>query len=98
MLLGGDQLEQELSAAEQIREYSDRVKRIGAEESRLRSSIEALRPWTALELPLEQTETERCSVLLGTMPARTDLTKAQSALAEGTEEAELFPVSSDKSQ
>ena len=98
VLLNGDQLEQELTAAEQIRDYSDRIKRIGAEESRLRSSIEALKPWTALELPLEKTETERCSVLLGTMPVRTDLAGAQSALAESVGEAELFQVSSDKSQ
>ena len=34
------------------------LRRIGAEESRQRSLLEALRPWQALALPLELTETE----------------------------------------
>ena len=89
---------QALETAEALRESSDRIRRIGAEESRLRTAIEALRPWAALELPLECAETGSCSVTLGAAPVRTDPARAEAALAEAAEEAELFPVSTDKSQ
>ena len=97
-LLDAAEMRRELEAAGQIRENGERIKRITAEESRQRSAIEGLRPWTALEMPLEQTETERCSVTLGTVSARVDLTKAEESLAAAAEEAELFKVSADKGQ
>ena len=97
-LLDEQTLQSALDTAEALRESSDRIRRIGAEESRLRSTIESLRPWTALDLPLECTETRSSAVTLGAMPVRSDLTKAEAALAEAAEEAELFPVSADKGQ
>ena len=87
-----------LDTAESLRESSDRIRRIGAEESRLRSTIESLRPWAALDLPLECAETRSCAVTLGAMPLRADPAKAEEALTAAAEEAELFPVSADKSQ
>ena len=97
-LLDEESFRQALDTAEALRESSDRIRRIGAEESRLRSTIEALRPWAALDLPLECAETRSCAVTLGAMPLRTDPGKAGEALAAAAEEAELFPVSADKSQ
>lgn len=97
-LLDEQALQSALDTAESLRESSDRIRRIGAEESRLRSTIESLRPWTALDLPLECTETRSSAVTLGAMPLRADPAKAEAALAEAAEEAELFPVSADKSQ
>ncbi len=97
-LLDGEALNEALRTAEALRESSDRIRRIGAEESRLRTSIEALRPWTSLELPLERNETQTSTVTLGSMPLRMTLGKAEEALALGAEEAELFPVSTDKTQ
>ena len=97
-LLDEERFRQTLQTAEALRESSDRIRRIGAEESRLRAGIESLRPWTALDLPLECAETRSSAVTLGAMPLRTEPAKAEEALAAAAEEAELFPVSADKSQ
>ena len=97
-LLDEERFRQTLQTAEALRESSDRIRRIGAEESRLRAGIESLRPWTALDLPLECAETRSSAVTLGAMPLRTEPAKAEEALAVAAEEAELFPVSADKSQ
>ena len=86
------------AVAEEISSNEDRIKRIGAEESRQRSNIDALEPWAKLDLPLETTGTQRCSVMLGTVPGSTDFAGMESALAAVTEEAELFLVEEDKTQ
>ena len=86
------------ATADEIAANEDRIKRIGAEESRQNSSIDALRPWSGLDLPLETTGTQSCSVVLGTVPGSTDYAAMESALAEVTEEAELFLVDEDKTQ
>lgn len=86
------------AVAEEISSNEDRIKRIGAEESRQRSNIDALTPWEKLDLSLETTGTERCSVMLGTVPGSTDFAAMESALAAVTEEAELFLVEEDKTQ
>ena len=87
-----------LKVAEAIESSDARIKRIAAEESRQRSVIESLQPWLGLDLPLDFEGTERCSVLLGTMPGRIQLADAEAAIAAVDEEAELFPVRSDKKE
>ena len=91
-------LQQALELAAAIGEREDRIRRIGAEESRQRSLIESLRPWEGLDLPLETEGTERSALVLGSFSNRIPLSEVESALAEAAEEAELFPVSQDKSQ
>jgi V/A-type H+-transporting ATPase subunit I len=91
-------LQQTLELAAAIGEREDRIRRIGAEESRQRSLIESLRPWEGLDLPLETEGTERSALVLGSFSNRIPLAEVESALAEAAEEAELFPVSQDKSQ
>ena len=91
-------LQQALELAAAIDEREDRIRRIGAEESRQRSLIESLRPWESLDLPLETEGTERSALVLGSFSSRIPLSEVESALAEAAEEAELFPVSQDKSQ
>ena len=97
-LLDDAALDAALATAEILRTQSERIRRIGAEESRLRSTVESLQPWLALDLPLERNETRSSAVTLGSMPIRSDLGKAEEAMALAAEEAELFPVSTDKSQ
>ena len=97
-LLDEELLSDALQTAETLRENSDRIRRIGAEESRLRSTIESLRPWAALDQPLEQNETRSSAVTLGAIPARTELSRVEEALVASAEEAELFQVSADKGQ
>ena len=97
-LLGEELLQRELPVAETILQQNDAIRRSQAEESRLRSAIAGLQPWKELELPLETAGTERSAVQLGTVPLRSELLKAQEALADAVDEAELFEIASDKSQ
>ena len=86
----------ELEAASQMEDLEAQIRRLTSEETRLRSSMEALGPWTSLDLPLETKGTGSTDVILGTIPAVMDLAEAQRALAEAAPEAELFPVNADK--
>lgn len=97
-LLDAALMERALASAEKLRENSERLRRISAEESRLRMTLEALGPWTALPLPLEQTETRTSAIVPCAMSARTDLLRVEETLALAAEEAELFPASQDKAQ
>ncbi len=90
--------EEALALAAALDKREDRIRRIGAEESRLRSLIESLTPWETLDLPLETESTERCSVVLGSLSSRIPLEAVEQALEEAADEAELFPVSQDRSQ
>jgi len=85
-----------LKVAETIEGYDGRIKRISAEESRQRSVIESLQPWLPLELALNTEGTERCGVLMGTIPAKQEMGEVQAALAQVDEECELFQVNEDK--
>lgn len=85
-----------LKFAETIEGYDARIKRISAEESRQRSIIDSLQPWLGLDLPLNTEGTERCGVLMGTVPVKMELSAVQAALSEVDEESELFQVNEDK--
>ncbi len=87
-----------LQLAGEIGEREDRIRRISAEESRQRSVEESLLPWEALDLPLETEGTERTGLVLGSLSSRIPLSQVETELASAAEEAELFPVSQDKSQ
>ena len=96
VLLDGSELGAALALAGEISAADDRIKRIGAEESRERAVMESLVPWLPLDLPLDVTETERCSVLLGSFPVKIPPDKVREAMAAVTDEAELFEISADK--
>ena len=85
-----------LRVAETIEGYDSRIKRISAEESRQRSIMESLQPWLGLDLPLNTEGTERCGVLMGTIPGKIALETVQAAIAAVDEESELFQVNEDK--
>ena len=85
-----------LKFAGAIEGYDARIKRISAEESRQRSIIDSLQPWLGLDLPLNTEGTERCGVLMGTIPVKMELADVQSALSQVDEESELFQVNEDK--
>ena len=98
VLLETEGLEDALKLAAALDEREDRIRRITAEESRQRSLIESLTPWTELDLPLETEGTERAAVVLGSLSNRIPLEQVENALETAAEEAELFPVSMDRSQ
>lgn len=85
-----------LKFAGAIEGYDARIKRISAEESRQRSIIDSLQPWLGLDLPLNTEGTERCGVLMGTVPVKMELSEMQAAVSEVDEESELFQVNEDK--
>ena len=96
VLLDGSGIQTALKLAEGISKNSEEIKRISAEESRQRSLIEALSPWQELDMPLNLVSTERTAVLLGSIPAKQTIGALNDALQSVCEEAEVFPVSSDK--
>ena len=95
--LEDDGIDDALALAETITEKHDQVRRIAAEESRLRTVLESLQPWMSLDLPLECGGTERTELVLGAIPGKVSFSAAVEALRDAADEAELFPVSEDKS-
>ena len=98
VLLDDTGLSGALKIAESIESHDSRIKRISAEESRLRSVIQSLDPWMELDMPLNTEGTERCGVLIGTVPARIELSQVESALEQVDEESELFCVHEEKKE
>ena len=86
-----------LKIAAAIEGADDRIKRISAEESRQRSLAESLEPWLDLGMPLGMEGTARANVLIGSFSSKVKLDEVDSALAQASEEAELFRISADKS-
>ena len=97
-ILDDSTLPQTMELAEGIIGRDERIRRITAEESRMRGQIESLSPWLSLDYPLECAGTERCAVVLGGIPAAIDVGSAEAALNAAAEEAELVLVNSDKDQ
>lgn len=97
-ILDDSTLPQTMELAGEIIGRDERIRRITAEESRMRGQIESLSPWLSLDYPLECAGTERCSVVLGGIPAAIDVGSAEAALTSAAEEAELVLVNSDKDQ
>ena len=96
-LLDSTGIEAALEKAAELAALDERVRRITAEELRLHGSIESLTPWKDLDLPLEQDGTERTAILMGTVSARIPLGQVKAAVEEASDEAELYPISEDKS-
>ena len=74
------------------------MRRYNGEEAKLRSSVEALRPWETLDLPLSMGSTATTRITLGMLPAAADLGEAQKALAEAAPESQMYEISADREQ
>lgn len=96
-ILDESALENDRKIAERILSLDVRIRAIAGEESRERAAIEAMTPWTGMDLPLECTGTKTCTLTLGTLPGTMPLSDAQAAAAEVTEQAELTEINADKS-
>lgn len=97
-ILDDSTLPQMLETADEIIGRDERIRRITAEESRMRGQIESLVPWLSLDYPLSCPGTEKCSVVLGGIPAAIDIGSAEAALNDAVEKAALVRVDSDKDQ
>ncbi len=96
-LLDESGLDGDTALAERLIALDNRIRAAGSEESRERSALEALAPWSGLTMPLEFKGTEHTCAALGTFPATLSMDGADAALADAAPEAQLFRVSEDRS-
>lgn len=94
--LDSEHFDNTLGLADEITRYDDRIKRITAEQSRIKSSIEGLMPWEDSDIPIECHGTKTTLLLSGTVPASFDIGEIIASVKSVTEEAEIFVVSEDK--
>ncbi len=88
----------ELDAVAQLEELEADVRRYNGEEAKLRSSVEALRPWETLDLPLSMGSTATTRITLGMLPAAADFGEAQETLEEAAPESQMYEISADREQ
>ncbi len=84
--------------AERIIELDDKIKRIMAEEVNQGNVIESLKPWLAMDIPLDYKGTKSTGVMFGGVPAIVNIGELKSAVRNVTEEAHVIEVSSDNEQ
>ncbi len=97
-ILDEDSLLPALELAQSLVSADEKIKRIGADESRLRGVCQSLEPWLELNEPLECKGTEHCAFVLGGLPAAIPAETVAAALYEQVDESEMFVISSDKDQ
>jgi len=91
-------LQADIALARRIKELDEHIRRINAEQSSQRAVLESLRPWTALDYPLESPGTKSCSVVFGSLPVAVPLDQAADSLESAVEEAQIIHISSDDKQ
>ena len=84
------------AASQKIGGALQALARLQAEENRLLSRRAALRPWLALDMPLEAEGTEHVLFRMGTVPGATDTGALRTELAAAA--AELYEISAGKQQ
>ena len=97
-ILDDSTLADTIETARRIVSVDEAVRRANAERARLAGAMDSLKPWLALDYPLDGQGTQRCAVTLGFVPASVPLAEAVQSLADVTEEAEIISVSADKAQ
>lgn len=90
--------ERDLALAEKINDWDAQLRRISADESRLRAEIESLRPWEPLDIPLTGAGTKTCGVILASAPADTEMEAVADAVDQVCPEEQIFLVSGDEQQ
>lgn len=91
-------LERDILLAERIVALGERVRQCQTQLSQLKTQSDALRPWEALDYPLDGAGTRTVSALFGTLRAETDPAELQTAAAAVSEAVQIFRVSSDGDQ
>lgn len=87
-----------LEKADEILALNAKIANLTNEESRITASCEALMPWESLTLPLNKLSTKNAAVNFGIIPVAKEISEVKAELKAAAEEAELFEVSTDKSQ
>ena len=85
-----------LDTAQAVLDAQDARSRLAAEKSRLTAVRESFVPWQQLPLPLETLGTQHTRILLGTVPAQTDLEALRAKVFEAADEMQLEQISADQ--
>ena len=85
-----------LDTAQAVLDAQDARSRLAAEKSRLTAVRESFVPWQQLPLPLETLGTQHTRILLGTVPAQTDLEALRAEVFEAADEVQLEQISADQ--
>ena len=85
-----------LDTAQAVLDAQDARSRLAAEKSRLTAVRESFVPWQQLPLPLETLGTQHTRILLGTVPAQTDLAALRAKVFEAADEVQFEQISADQ--
>ena len=85
-----------LDTAQAVLDAQDARSRLAAEKSRLTAVRESFVPWQQLPLPLETLGTQHTRILLGTVPAQTDLEALRAKVFEAADEVQIEQISADQ--
>ena len=85
-----------LDTAQAVLDAQDARSRLAAEKSRLTAVRESFVPWQQLPLPLETLGTQHTRILLGTVPAQTDLEALRARVFEAADEVQREQISADQ--
>ena len=85
-----------LDTAQAVLDAQDARSRLAAEKSRLTAVRESFVPWQQLPLPLETLGTQHTRILLGTVPAQTDLEALRAKVFEAADEVQLEQIGADQ--
>ena len=85
-----------LDTAQAVLDAQDARSSLAAEKSRLTAVRESFVPWQQLPLPLETLGTQHTRILLGTIPAQTDLEALRARVFEAADEVQLEQISADQ--
>ena len=94
--LGSGTVEQARQISQQVGQQLQTLTRLQGEETRLLSRQAGLEPWRGLDMPLEVQGTQHTVFRLMVCPGSTDMTAAQTALADTA--AQMLEISADKQQ
>ena len=95
-LFSGEAYAAALDTAQAVLDAQDARSRLAAEKSRLTAVRESFVPWQQLPLPLETLGTQHTRILLGTVPAQTDLEALRAKVFEAADEVQLEQISADQ--
>ena len=95
-LLDGGARRAALDKAADINAHAKAIGQLNARETRLHVDQQALQPWSAYELPLEDKGTRYAEVLLGSIPNTVSLESAAGAAEEAAGAVEVRLLSQDR--
>ncbi|MCI9156015.1 MAG: V-type ATP synthase subunit I [Lawsonibacter sp.] len=95
-LLDEERAQRARQAAKEVNDLDRQLAAIRAEENKLETQKEVLRPWLDLDLPLETSSTPQVTIQLGTLPANLPMNQAEGEVRAAGELAQLTEVHTER--